>query len=692
MPTPTDSPIRRFAVAAWGVCWGVLLATATTTAMIAVKGDTQDHNHASLLQSDYLTPYARVPWQEHYEQSWYVLLCICGALCGWAATRFTKPSPWLVLLTMCFFIPAATDYCRGVFGGKLVPERFFRCAGMLLVPLAGAMCRSRIASGGVLPERPSPVVDAPRSPAVMWLTSAMLAVPLMALLYGVYAPADLTSTAWQCNVESHVASYLIGPAQYYRAPGVVPGLDFESHYGIGHAYAFSLVMGDGGYHRVLERFVLFVLVVSLAYFLSAHLVLTDWLGNPVAAFLVTLLLAVFAVEGLGYQMPSCWPVRHPFAFAFLFCAVRGVESSRWCLAAGAVGGLSLFWQTDIGLFTLAAGGALYLANAVFLGGAWSKPGVFLAMGLGTFLAICLVLFGPRVLDATFVQRLCEPLMLYATGFGTTLMTWRTGWNSWFNLIGPGIAIASVAAFIGYGRRGVPPRGVVYAAVTSLLGLAMLTKWVNRSIDIVWALNGGLVLAAAGWWTWTAWRSGTAGRSVASRLATGTALVGLLVLGVKYDAKVAQPHPLLRTTSPLVRIADRLDSFPNPINAARKEYPPTEWPTPFDEEAIAYLRERTNPTERVTVISRHDWNFLAAAGRAPRLSWQPFFLVHSPVLLDRCTEDLRNSDRVFVDENALLSLSQIHPGAYQRVAPVMAELFAPVEHVGRWTLYVRKPGM
>jgi hypothetical protein len=716
---PSGSPLARLAAASWGACWGVLIATFATSATIKLKGDTQNHSHPALLRCEYLNPYEVVPWQEHYEQSWYVLVCVSGALCAWAAARFVRPNPWLAALAAVAFVPAAENLCRGVFVNKLVTGRLTTCVGILLVPAlwrllgeCGALAPRGVGSFlGPRASRPlfglsssggdargpgelagilaAQGTAAHRSSNVTWLTAGALCVPLAALLYGALAPADLAQTAWECNVESHVASYLVAPAQYYRAPDAVPGLDFESHYGIGHAWAFSRVMGSNGLQSVLERYVLFVLFVSIAYFLSAHLVLTDWLGNPVAALGVTLALAAVSVEGLGYKMPSCFPVRHPFVFAFLFCAVRGVESRRWALAAGAVGGVSLFWQTDIGLFTLAAGAALYLASAVFLGGSWLKPGAFLAAGLVTLALICVTLFGPRVLTPQFPQRLMEPLLLYATGFGTALMSWQGGWGCWFNLAGPVLAVASVGALAGYRRGETPSRGVIYAAAASLLGLAMLTKWVNRSIDILWALNGPLVVAVAGWWAWEAWRAGTANRGFAARLVMGAAVAALAVAAVRYDAQHATQHPLLKTSSPLVRIANRLDTFPNPINAQRRSVPKADWPAPFTDEEVAYLRDRTAPTERVAVISRHDWNFLAAAGRAPRLSWQPFFLVHSPVLLERCAEDVRTADRVFIDHNALLSLAQLHPSAHERVAPVIAESFELVEQVGRWSLYARK---
>ena len=256
--------------------------------------------------------------------------------------------------------------------------------------------------------------------------------------------------ASECNCEPHVASYIVAPALYFRAPGVVPGLDFESHYGVGHAYVFSLVMGRGGLQETLERYVLFVLIVCILYYLCAFLVLTDWFRSVGAALAGTLLLLFLAGEGLGYSYPSCSPVRHPFLFAFVYAAVRGVEprGMPWCAVSGAVAGLSLFWQTDVGLYTLAAGAVFYLGVALFLRVGVARPAAFVATGLGTFAALCVLSFGPRVLSIAFVDRLLEPLLLYATGFGNKLMNWKPGWGYWYNLLGPGLAVASVAVLLG----------------------------------------------------------------------------------------------------------------------------------------------------------------------------------------------------------------------------------------------------
>ncbi|MFO0822110.1 MAG: hypothetical protein U0792_03155 [Gemmataceae bacterium] len=683
--------LRRLAVASWGVCWGVLIASAMIAVMIAVRCDTQDQLHPGILNSDSMQSFVRVPWQERYERIWYALVCVAGGLCGWTAVRYLKPSPAMAAIAAIAFVPLATPLCESAFSVNLDVTRLMLCAAFLTVPLLASRLRFPR-------EAQQPITDTPTSPMRLWLTAGILALPLTALLYGVLSPHDVATVAGDCYDESHVASYLIGPSLYYRAPDAVPGLDFESHYGIGHAYTFSLVMGHHGFERTMQRYVLFVGIVAGLYLLSAFVVLTDWLQNPWAAFGVTLLLLAAVMEGASYRYPSNWPVRHPFAFAFLFCAVRGVNSPRWGVAAGAVGGLSLFWQTDIGIFTLVAGTVLYLANAMFLRGSFWRPLTFLGSGCGTFMAVCLVLFGPRVLSVQFCQRLLEPLLLYGTGFGNQLLNWQSSWGYWYNLAGPGIAVASVGAWLGYRQGEQSPRSAVYAALASLLGLAMLIKWVNRSIDVVWSLNGGLVLAVAGCWAWIAWRS------LAQRLARETrpvmgfarqaAAAGLLlvlaVIGVREDKRVADPKYQGGSSSPLVRIAERLDVTPNPINAARKGLVAKSPVVPVDRDTVTFLRAYPEKTERVAVVAPLDWNYLAAAGRAPRLHWVQLFLVHSPVLLDRCADDLRTSDRVFVHCDALVSLQKVNPTAYERVAGILEQEFGdPMWTPCQWVVYHRK---
>ena len=187
----------------------------------------------------------------------------------------------------------------------------------------------------------------------------------------------------------------------------------------------------------------------------------------------------------------------------------------WCAASGAVAGLSLFWQTDVGLYTLAAGAAFYLGVALFLRVGVARPAAFVAAGLGTFAALCVLSFGPRVLSIAFVgaivraaPALCDWLRQQAdeleAGVGLLVQPARSR---------PGGGVGRGHAR--HGRRALPRRAVLYGAATSLVGLAMLFKWVNRSLDVLWSLNGGLVAVVAVWWMWLGWRA------LAARLASGS---------------------------------------------------------------------------------------------------------------------------------------------------------------------------
>ncbi|WP_439621596.1 hypothetical protein [Gemmata sp.] len=693
--------LGRVAVAAWGVCWGVLLASVAVAAHVALTGQTQDQLHPGILESESMASFVRVPWQERYERMWYALVCVAGALCGGLAVRFVRPLPWLAAACVIAFVPVAVPACASVFTTAPDVVRLLMCAGVLTLPLAWRVLGERGASPPRVPGVASPrCADAPRSPKRMWATAGVLCVPLAALLYGLLAPHDLAAAAGEFYTESHVGSYIVGPALYYRDPTAVPGLDFESHYGIGHACTFSLVAGTHGLEKTMQRYVLFVLVVTLLYLLSGFLVLTDWLRSPWAALGVTLLLLGAVLEGTSYRYPSNWPVRHPFAFAFLFAAVRGVTSPRWGVAAGAVAGASLWWQTDIGIFTVAAGVALYAASALFLGGSVWRVATFVASGAGAFFAVCLALFGPRVLSVLFCQRLVEPLLLYGTGFGNQLFNWASPWGGWYNLVGPCVGVTAVAAWIGSRRGETPARATVYAACASLLGLAMLIKWVNRSIDVVWSLNGGLVVAVAGCWAWVAWRAACDRLASEDRPAIGfarqavvaAALLLLAEWAVREDRAAADPKWQGGSSSPLVRVADRLDATPNPINAARKKLVAKPAAVPLDTNTVTFLRAYTAKTERVAVVAPLDWEYLAAAGRAPKLHWVQLFLVHSPVLLDRCADDVRDSEVVFVHCDALVSLSKVNPKAYEKVAGVLAEHFGDPEWTPcQWHLYHRKSG-
>ena len=122
-PSTSSDLFGRFAVAAWGACWGVIVATAATALLIVARGDTHDQSHPAILPSDAMQPYVVIPWQERYERIWYALACVAGALCAWGAVRFARVSPWLAMPAVLAFIPLALRACRNTFHAHPNPGR-----------------------------------------------------------------------------------------------------------------------------------------------------------------------------------------------------------------------------------------------------------------------------------------------------------------------------------------------------------------------------------------------------------------------------------------------------------------------------------------------------------------------------------------------------------------------------------------
>ena len=215
--TPSDQ-LHRLVVAGWGVCCGALVATAITAVFIAFRTDTTESLHPSLLPSEYLVRFGGVYWQERYERMWYALTCVLGALGGWIALRYLRPHLGLALVAVIAFVPTAAWVCRGVFKGQTNLERFLAAAAILALPL---LRRVPIQAPSDLPATPR-TEKTPIPAKRLWISAGLVCLPLTLLLYGTIGPHHVATVASECNKELHVASYIVGPALYYRARAWFP--------------------------------------------------------------------------------------------------------------------------------------------------------------------------------------------------------------------------------------------------------------------------------------------------------------------------------------------------------------------------------------------------------------------------------------------------------------------------------------
>ena len=395
--TPSDL-LHRLVVAGWGVCLGALVATAITAVFIAIRTDTTESLHPSLLPSEYLVRFGGVYWQERYERMWYALACVLGALGGLDRASLSSP-PVGSGARRCYRLRAGRGVgVPGRLQGADEPGAFpGRGGDPGTAPVTSsatfrlqATCLRRMRTGR----------DSHASEAAVDLGGPRLPSSHPAALRNHRtAPRRDSGQRVQQGTPRRVLHRR--PRDSTTAPGVVPGLDFESHYGVGHAYTFSLVMGNRGLEKTLERFVLFVMVACILFYLSAFLVLTDWLQNIWGSARGHAVTVLRHQRRARVQLPILLrgPPPIPLHVPLHRRPRRRHGWSPWCALAGGVAGLSLFWQTDIGLYTLAAGVAFYLANALFRrDGIW-RPFIFLAAGVGSFTALCVLCFGPRVLSS-----------------------------------------------------------------------------------------------------------------------------------------------------------------------------------------------------------------------------------------------------------------------------------------------------
>ena len=91
----------------------------------------------------------------------------------------------------------------------------------------------------------------------------------------------------------------------------------------------------GGLEKALQRYVVFVLAVSVLYFVSAMLVLTDWLRNAWAALAVTLVLVAAAPVNAQVVEIGGGVSRGCIGDSSGFCGdeIGAMWSARWQLPA-----------------------------------------------------------------------------------------------------------------------------------------------------------------------------------------------------------------------------------------------------------------------------------------------------------------------------------------------------------------------
>jgi hypothetical protein len=477
----------------------------------------------------------------------------------------------------------------------------------------------------------------------LWDAAAIFALALLLL------PADLEVVASNSGAEGHKVSYFIGPALYGYESGLVPGLDFHTHYGPLLGPVFHALMGStwksASMNAVGLNIVLTFVFYTQAYFLLRYLTGSQGL----AIFSIAAIALLNFSTPHHFYSPSAYPTRFPLliAFAVSFAWYCRDRSAAPLMAMSACTGLSLLWHTEVGIYMMLAG----LASIAVSQTMGPKPvmdgAVFAALSVALCALASLALYGPRTLSIAYYREALAPTLFYGSGWGSVPLRWEAGWSYLYNLPLQLIGALTVGwAWHRLQQRDSDPSereivGILLAL--SLLGLALMVKWVNRSLDAVWHQNALPLLAVALFWVRLMWRRITLPRMTRIGIALSAAALVFAGLATVQDSR----NPHLYGLRSYVRHASLAKAIVSPgqLREGLRDWDPELTKIAADD--IALIHSVAKPGERVLIASPVDWAYLAQAHRPPKAVFLPLLMAFDERFVAASFE---GADAVLLDKN------------------------------------------
>lgn len=463
-----------------------------------------------------------------------------------------------------------------------------------------------------------------------------------ALIAACVFPLDLGTVAARIGYNVHDVSFYIAPAMYLWGRHLIPGIDFLPQYGLGIGYFFSFFLRPTA-EATISNAVLVTVGLCWIYFVSALWLLRrlydSRLYAAIVVFFALLLTFHTSMVPLGIFLdPSAWPARYPFLLLFVLAFARSVESRRQTIdltLAGMVAGLCLFWNTETGLYALAAA----LVATILLRGGLKSTLVHLAATAGgalfAFFGLSAIAYGPGVFQTAFVTGLIKPMTIYAEGYGAFMVVWQSPYNILYAMLSPIVGLATMgwtaALLLRNDTRFTRPTLIVLFLL-SMIGSGLLLKWVNMSLDSLWHVNALPLIAVMAWWIQVGLRYlSTRFSARNTSLARGALAVALILfLAIVQDARNPS-HYALRAFL----------LYPSIAVGAVLPQPHLNWDASREAARadVALIRRCSAPQEPVMIVGDSDWVDLLAAKRPPRMPWLPSpTIVAFPFLLESAMRD------------------------------------------------------
>ena len=487
-----------------------------------------------------------------------------------------------------------------------------------------------------------------RGPGSLWHEHVLPVCVLVVLL----APSSLQAVAARIGYEMHVASFLIGPALYSLIPGLVPGIDYFSQYSVGQPFLFSLMLGRSADATIL-RYVFLIVACMFAYYTAVYYFLRWLFQSWRWALWITLisLLLHFHTDRTFFD-PSSYVLRHPLLIAVVATLAwwvrRGLDWKAG-VVLGTLLSMSLFLNTETGVYQCLAVGAVAVFSAKSLLRGVVLSAAVTAVTLGLFTCACYAAFGPRVLSAEFLQKVFEPLWIYSGGYGSVPVDWAYRWHLLYNVIAPGLALATIGWGLPRLRSAQSPEDrsrTAALAATAALAIMVTAKYWNMSYVALWHVNALPFLAILGWW----------GREVLAVLRiehtepdqgglrlqqTGTAILAMLAVALVAFAGDAR-NPTQYGLRAYLKYAS---AWSAPIRNRKAACRELNCAAPrLAREDVNLITSLTRPDERVAILDWIDWAYLIEAHRAPMFRFIPGFAMFTHTQINASISSL---DLVFV---------------------------------------------
>ena len=630
--------------------------------------------------------WGRQDFHEDREKIFYALTLLFGGIGGFLGARWRvagdRPT-FLSAILLIASVPVLNEIIRrSMESDALTTTRYaaLGAAGLLVSILVSRLAARFSWSANRIKQ---PIADAGSSPSgrtMEELSSAkvalvfLLAVATIALLL---IPIDAAAVARSIGYEMHMGLYMIGPATYRFAKGLVPGIDYYTQYSIGTPWLFSYFLGPTA-DRTMINAVWFE-VAEMAFFEITLFAFLWWfLRSWVWALVLTvaILLTQFTTPDPLYA-PSSTASRYPLlmlvALLFIEWMKRGLTLLVMPLLALALAG-SLFLNTETGIYASGAVAIAAIATVPAANWLFTLRQVLL-LGAMTFIAFMLLsalAFGPGVFDVHFLAYLTEPMLLYGSGFGAFPLDWRDGWHWLYNIVAPGVTLATVGWAAIVARRPDPPfpRERLAALIfVSLAGLFLSAKYINMSLVSLWQVNCFGFLIVLAWWVRvlldTLNNRPLITKPFVLRLgslfAAGFAALLFAWLLIVNDPRgpglhaIASYRTLPTAVNRVFGIKWQKCTIPRTGCASR----------PLDSKDVALIQRLSKPGDRVAILDLQDWLYLVEAKRASKLFVQPGAMIFTQRQL---RESLRDLDLIFLPRTPVERFGIQHDNVAEILVP------------------------